>query len=164
MFIALGTFLFLSPENNEKLLQSVIEAIENNIVDGVIWANIKKNQESFPPNITLSNGKIISTSDIFDNKNPDIHMTSFAPQFAILNHTNTKIFLSHSGAGSVYESLYTGTPILALPITFDQPGNAERLELAGVALTLDKLNLNVNDILGKIEKIQKDEQIKINVK
>jgi hypothetical protein len=164
MFVALGSFLFLTPENNAKLLQSIIEATENGIVDGVIWANIIKNRESFPPNITLSNGKFISTSDIFENKNPNIHMTSFAPQFAILNHTNTKIFISHSGAGSAYESLYTGTPILALPITFDQPGNAEKLEAAGVALTLDKLNLNVNDILDKIERIQNDEQVQSSLK
>ncbi|RIA79928.1 Glycosyltransferase Family 1 protein, partial [Glomus cerebriforme] len=135
-----------------------------NIIDGVIWANIKKNQESFPSNITLSDGRIIFTSDIFDNKNPNIRMESFAPQFSILNHTNTKLFLSHSGSGSVYESLYTGTPILALPITFDQPGTAEKLELAGVGLKLDKLNINVNDILYKIERIQKDEQIQTNIK
>ncbi|CAG8614809.1 uncharacterized protein OCT59_025516 [Rhizophagus irregularis] len=164
MFVALGSFLFLTPENNAKLLQSIIEATENGIVDGVIWANIVKNRESFPPSITLSNGRIISTSDIFENKNPNIHMASFAPQFAILNHTNTKLFLSHSGAGSAHESLYTGTPILALPITFDQPGNAEKLELAGVALTLDKLNLDVNDILDKIKRIQNDEQIQSSLR
>ncbi|GBB97790.1 hypothetical protein RclHR1_03070006 [Rhizophagus clarus] len=164
MFVALGSFLYLSPENNAKLLQSVIEAVENGIVDGVIWANIIKNRESFPSNITLSNGRVISTSDIFENKNPNIHMASFAPQFAVLNHTNTKLFLSHTGAGSAYESLYTGTPILALPITFDQPGNAEKLELAGVALTLDKINLNVNDILDKIKRILNDDQILSNTK
>ncbi|CAG8448700.1 13113_t:CDS:10 [Rhizophagus irregularis] len=144
MFVALGSFLFLSSENYAKLLQSIIEVIENNIVDGVIWANIEKYRESFPSNITLSDGRTISTSNLFDNKNSNIFMTSFAPQFSILNHTNTKIFLSHSGSGSVYESLYAGTPLLSLPITYDQPGNAEKLELAGVALTLDKTNLEPN--------------------
>ncbi|CAB5369309.1 unnamed protein product [Rhizophagus irregularis] len=164
MFVALGSFLFLSSENYAKLLQSIIEVIENNIVDGVIWANIEKYRESFPTNITLSDGRTISTSNLFDNKNSNIFMTSFAPQFSILNHTNTKIFLSHSGSGSVYESLYAGTPLLSLPITYDQPGNAEKLELAGVALTLDKTNLEVKDILNKIEKILNDEQIRINTK
>ena len=94
MFVALGSVLYLSPENNEKLLQSIAESIENNIIDGVIWGNIKKHQKDFPPTITLSNGKIISTSDIFNNKDPNIYITSFTPQLAILNHTNTKIFLS----------------------------------------------------------------------
>ncbi|GBC02649.1 hypothetical protein RclHR1_04730010 [Rhizophagus clarus] len=164
MFVALGSYLFLSAENNAKLLQSIIEVIENNIVDGVIWANIEKYRESFPSSITLSDGRIISTSNIFDNKNPNIFMTSFAPQFSILNHTNTKIFLSHSGSGSIYESLYAGTPILALPITYDQPGNAEKLESAGVALTLDKTNLDVNDIVNKVERILNDEQIQISTK
>ena len=164
MFVALGTFLFLSPENNAKLLQSLIEATENNIVDGVIWANIKKNQQSFPSNITLSDGRIISTADVFNNKYPNIHIASYAPQLAILNHTNTKIFLSHCGSGSIYESLYTGTPILALPIIFDQLGNADKLVSAGVSLKLDKLDLQVNDIVEKIELIQKDEKIQNNIK
>jgi hypothetical protein len=164
MFVALGTFLFLSPENNAKLLQSLVEAIENNIIDGAIWGNIKKKQKLFPPNVTLSDGRIISTSDIFDNKYPHIHIELYTPQFAILNHTNTKIFLSHAGPGSAYESLFTGTPILALPIAFDQLGNSDKLVSAGVALKLDKLNLRVNDILDKIEFLQKDEQTQINLK
>ena len=161
MFVALGSFLFVSPENNAKLLQSIVESIENNIIDGVIWGNIK---EEFIPTITLSNGKIISTSDIFNNKDPNIYIASYAPQFAILNHTNTKIFLSHAGPGSLHESLYTGTPVLALPISFDQPGFADRVVSAGAGLLLDKLDLRVDDTLDKIEQIQKDEQIQINTK
>src|SRR5436305_9834845 len=105
MFVALGTFLYLSPENNAKLLQSLIEAIENKIIDEAIWDNIKKKQQLFPSNITLSDGRIISTSDVFNNKYPNINIASYIPQFAILNHTNTKIFLSHTGSGSTYESL-----------------------------------------------------------
>ena len=164
MFVALGTFLYLSTENNGKLLQSLVEAIENNIIDGAIWGNIKKKQNLFPSNVTLSDGRIISTSDIFDNKYPNIHIALYAPQFAILNHTNTKIFLSHVGSGSIYESMFTGTPILALPIAFDQLGNADKLVSAGVGLKLDKLDLQVDDILDKIERLQKDERIQINAK
>src|ERR1041385_3372076 len=143
MFVALGTFLYLSPENNAKLLQSLIEAIEHDIIDGAIWGNIKEKQQSFPSNLTLSDGRIISTSDVFDNKYPNIHIASYIPQFSILNHTNTKIFLSHCGSGSTYETLFTGTPVLSLPIAFDQFGNADKLVSAGVALKLDKLDLRV---------------------
>ncbi|RIA88846.1 Glycosyltransferase Family 1 protein [Glomus cerebriforme] len=89
---------------------------------------------------------------LLPNKNPNISMESFAPQFSILNHTNTKLFLSHSGSGSVYESLYTGTPILALPITFDQPVTAEKLELNLLELAnrLVLLNINFVSVRGRI--------------
>ncbi|CAI2181915.1 6514_t:CDS:2 [Funneliformis geosporum] len=164
MFVALGTHIYLTPENNMKLLQSVVETVENNVVDGVIWSLVQTKKEDFPPSITLLDGRNISTLDVLNNKYPNIHITSYAPQFAILNHTNVKVFLSHAGSGSVYESLFTGTPILALPISLDQPGNAEKLVLAGVALRLDKYNLQVNEVLDKAEILQKDETIQINVK
>ena len=68
------------------------------------------------------------------------------------------------GAGSSHESLYTGTPMLMLPFGGDQLGNAEKLKLAGTALTLNKLNLNVNDIVSKIDLLLKDENVKKNSK
>jgi hypothetical protein len=40
----------------------------------------------------------------------------------------------------------------------------KKLESAGVALTLDKTNLDVKDIINKVEKILNDEQIQINIK
>ena len=101
--------------------------------------------------MTLSDGRIISTSDVFDNKYLNIRITSYIPQFDILNHTNTKIFLSHTGSGSTYESLFTGKSILALPIILDQFGDADKLVSAGVALKLDKM-----------ERLQKDERIQVN--
>ncbi|CAI2167942.1 17259_t:CDS:2 [Funneliformis geosporum] len=164
MFVALGTHLYLTPENNAKLLQSIVETVENNIVDGVIWSLVQTKKEDFPPSITLSDGRNISTLDVLNNKNPNIHIIPYAPQFAILNHTNVKVFLSHVGAGSVYESLYTGTPILAFPISLEQPSNADRLVLAGVALRLNKFNFKVHEVLDFAERLQKDENIQINVK
>ncbi|CAG8478751.1 9009_t:CDS:2 [Funneliformis caledonium] len=164
MFVALGTHIYLTPENNMKLLQSLVETVENDIVDGVIWSLGKTNKDEFEPSITLSNGRTISTMDVLNNKYPNVHITSYAPQFTILNHKNVKVFLSHVGSGSIYESLYTGTPILALPISLDQPSNADKLVLAGVALRLNKYNLQVSEVLDKAERLQKNETIQLNVK
>ena len=43
-------------------------------------------------------------------------------------------------------------------------GSAEKLKLAGVALTLNKLNLDVDDIVSKMDILLKDENVKKNVK
>ncbi|CAG8837675.1 32129_t:CDS:1, partial [Racocetra persica] len=101
---------------------------------------------------------------ILNNQNPNIHITPYAPQFELLNHTNVKVFLSHAGKGSSNEALYTATPVLSLPIAFDQVGNAEALEASGVALTLSKHDLQVEDIILKIEKLLNDDSFKLNAK
>ena len=69
---------------------------------------------------------------------------------AILNYTNTKVFLTHGGANSIHETLYTGTRALILPLTADQYGNAQRIESAGcTVVALDKYHLSVSEIVDK---------------
>ncbi|CAG8484889.1 9241_t:CDS:1 [Acaulospora colombiana] len=164
MFVSFGVLVYTTPENNAILLSSFVEAIDQGIIDGVIWSLGQTSHSDFPGNITLSNGTIIESSYILHNKHPHIYITDFAPQFALLNQTNVKLFFSHGGTGSTHESIYTAKPMLLLPIAFDQMGNAEKLENAGVGLTVSKFNLNVQDIHNKIKKLQTDESIQVNVR
>ncbi|RIB21621.1 Glycosyltransferase Family 1 protein [Gigaspora rosea] len=164
MYIALGTYVYTTTNNYVILLQSALELINHNILDGVIWATVKFNESELPSTFTLSTGDVIPTSNLLDNLYPHIHITKFAPQFAILSHENTKVFLSHGGIGSSHESMYTATPMLVLPIAFDQPGNAERLELSGMALKLSKLDLKIDDIESKVIKLMNEKRFKMNAK
>ncbi|CAG8710268.1 21818_t:CDS:2, partial [Cetraspora pellucida] len=160
MYFALGTNVFTSPQNIAILLKSCLELINHNIIDGVIWATVRTNVTEL---MSLSDVDF-PLSDILNNNYPHILITKFAPQFAILSHENTKVFLSHGGASSSHESIYTATPMLILPIMGDQPGNAEKLELAGMALRLSKLNLSVDDIVLKIKRLLSEEGFKKNAK
>ncbi|EXX63029.1 uncharacterized protein OCT59_003750 [Rhizophagus irregularis] len=163
LYIAFGGRFFTTTENNNKILQSIIEIINKNMIDGVIWALVMTSKNDFSPTLNLSNGLQVQTSSILNNEHPHIHITNFAPQFAVLNHTNTKLFFSHGGAGSIHESLFTGTPMLVLPIGGDQMGNAQKLKSAGVALSLNKFTLDVNDIITKINFLLNDNDVKKNV-
>ncbi|CAG8535100.1 7800_t:CDS:2, partial [Scutellospora calospora] len=162
MYIALGTAAYTTPKNFVIVLQSALELINSNILDGVIWATVRFNESDLPSTFTLSNGDIISTSNLSNNLYPHIYITKYAPQFAILSHENTKVFLSHAGVGSSHESMYTATPMLLLPIGFDQPGNAGKLELTGMALLLSKLDLRVDDIVSKVKRLMFEKSFKIN--
>ena len=44
--------------------------------------------------------------------------------------------VTHAGLNTVLDALEAGVPMLALPIAFDQPGVAARIEHAGVGLRL----------------------------
>ncbi|CAG8792356.1 40954_t:CDS:2 [Gigaspora margarita] len=121
MYFALGTNVFTSPQNIVTLLKSCIELINQNIIDGVIWATVKTNITEL---MSFSNG----------------------------------------GASSSHESIYTATPMLVLPIMGDQFGNAEKLELAGIALRLSRLNITFDDTVLKIKRLLSDESFKNNAK
>ena len=164
LYVAFGTHFFTTTENNNKILQSLVEAINQNLFDGVIWALVQTSKDDFSPTLTLNDGTKIQTSTILNNEIPNIHISKFVPQFAILNNTNTKLFLSHGGAGSSHESLYNGIPMLILPFGGDQMGNSEKLKSSGIALTLSRFNLNVNEILSKMKLLLNDENVKKNLK
>ncbi|CAG8632843.1 4225_t:CDS:2, partial [Scutellospora calospora] len=104
--------VYTSPKNYAIILQSALELIKSNILDGVIWATTRFNESELPSTFALSN-------------------------------EYQSVFKSWS-VGSSHESIYTATPMLLLPIAFDQPGNAEKLELTGMALQLSKLDLKVD--------------------
>ncbi|MDB5884039.1 MAG: putative zeaxanthin b-glucosyltransferase, Glycosyltransferase Family 1 [Polaromonas sp.] len=59
-------------------------------------------------------------------------VTGFAPQRAALARADAAV--SHAGLNTVLDALEAGTPVLALPIAFDQPGVAARLVHGGAGL------------------------------
>ncbi|GBC09746.1 hypothetical protein RclHR1_09090004 [Rhizophagus clarus] len=162
LYVAFGARLNTTTETNNKILQSLVEVINKKLVDGIIWKLPEASMDNLSPTLNLADGTQIQTLPIVNNEHPQFLITKFTPQFAILNHTNTKLFFNHGGVGSVHEALYTGTPILTLPFGNDQLGNAQKLKTAGVALSLDKHNLDVNDIVNKIDFLLKDEHVKKN--
>jgi MGT family glycosyltransferase len=58
---------------------------------------------------------------------------AFAPQAAALARADAVV--SHAGLNTVMDAVVAQTPILALPIAFDQPGVAARIRHAGVGLS-----------------------------
>ena len=60
-------------------------------------------------------------------------VTGFAPQAAALARADAVV--SHAGLNTVMDAMLARTPILALPIAFDQPGVAARVVHAGVGVS-----------------------------
>ncbi|WP_346796509.1 glycosyltransferase [Halomonas sp. Bachu 37] len=59
-------------------------------------------------------------------------VTSFFPQRAVLSRADAVI--THGGLNTVMDALLARTPMLVLPLAFDQPGVATRVQHAGVGL------------------------------
>jgi zeaxanthin glucosyltransferase len=76
-----------------------------------------------------------------------------APQLELLDRA--KIVITHAGPNTVLETLMLGKPMLALPITLDQPAVAARLARLGVAEVLSTEGRSVQQIRAGLIKIQK---------
>jgi MGT family glycosyltransferase len=79
-----------------------------------------------------------------------------APQLELLDKASLAI--THAGLNTALESLARGVPMVAMPITNDQPGVARRLEWLGVAevitparLTAARLRRAIDRVLGEPE-------------
>ena len=60
---------------------------------------------------------------------------SYVPQRAVL--ARASLAITHAGFNTVMDALSFGVPMVALPITFEQPATGARLERAGVARVLN---------------------------
>jgi zeaxanthin glucosyltransferase len=80
-------------------------------------------------------------------------IVGYAPQLALLQRAT--LLITHAGLNTALEALMLGIPMVAIPITHDQPGVAARIEHIGVGeqvalkkLTAEKLRSAVQRVLG----------------
>jgi zeaxanthin glucosyltransferase len=78
-------------------------------------------------------------------------ITDFAPQRAVLARAD--VVITHAGLNTVLDALEAGTPMLALPIAFDQPGVAARVEHAGVGLRLNPKRLTNTALTSALRRL-----------
>lgn len=79
-------------------------------------------------------------------------VVEYAPQLEVISRASLTI--THAGLNTVLDSLSCGVPLVAIPITFEQPGNAARVRWSGAGkvipvsqLTVDKLRTAIQQVL-----------------
>ncbi|QUS37324.1 glycosyltransferase [Falsirhodobacter algicola] len=78
----------------------------------------------------------------------------FVPQEAVLDRAD--LCITHAGLNTAMEALMRGVPMLAVPIAFDQPGVAARLDHHGVALRQNRRTLTVDGAERQIRRLLHD--------
>ena len=74
-----------------------------------------------------------------------------APQLELLKQTS--VCITHAGLNTALESLAQGVPLVAIPVTYDQPAVAARIahKQTGVVISLDKLTADhLSSLLDKV--------------
>lgn len=75
------------------------------------------------------------------------------PQNDLLGHPKTRMFVSHGGTNGIYEAIYHGVPVLALPLLFDQFDNVMRLQVRGAARVLQAATLTEEEFLEALKDV-----------
>ncbi len=78
-------------------------------------------------------------------------VVSYAPQLEVL--AKASLTLTHAGLNTVLDSLACGVPLVAIPITYEQPAIASRIRWTGVGEALSLKHLSVPKLRQTIEKI-----------
>ena len=86
---------------------------------------------------------------------PNIRVASWieSPR-AVLAHPNVRVFVSHCGINSVYESMTAGTPVVGIPMLSDQRDMAARVADAGVGLWMDKTRFTAAELRAAIDRVR----------
>ena len=78
-------------------------------------------------------------------------VVSYAPQLEVL--ARARLTLTHAGLNTVLDSLSCGVPLVAIPITYEQPAIASRIRWAGVGEVLSLKKLGVFQLKQLIERV-----------
>ncbi|WP_157859443.1 glycosyltransferase [Chryseobacterium angstadtii] len=107
----------------------------------------------------------ISVGNLYDNyvhyNSDKIAVHRWLPQMAFLKQT--EIAILHGGMGGIKESIMNGTPMIVFPLGLDQFENANRVEANGLGAKITAHSLNVETLASKINEIQNNKDIKLNL-
>lgn len=78
-------------------------------------------------------------------------MVNYAPQLELLQRA--ALVITHAGMNTVLEALSCGVPIVAIPITNDQPGVAARLRWSGAGERVPLWQLSVPLLKSSIQRV-----------
>ncbi|MBG1260935.1 glycosyltransferase [Nostoc commune] len=87
-------------------------------------------------------------------------VVSYAPQLELLK--KAALVITHGGACTVLESLTNGVPMVAIPITDDQPGVGARLTWTGAGEVVSLSRLNTPKLRSAIQRVLKEDSYKKN--
>jgi len=78
-------------------------------------------------------------------------VVEYAPQREVI--ARASLTITHGGLNTIMDSLSYGVPLVAIPITFEQPGSGARIQAAGVGEVILVSQLTVERLRAAIQKV-----------
>ncbi len=106
--------------------------------------------EGLDPQLVLSLGGNMDP-ETFSGTTGNPIVVKFAPQLELLERA--ALCITHAGLNTALESLACGVPMVAIPITNDQPGVAARIAWCGVGESMTPRRLTADRLSAAIQKV-----------
>lgn len=100
--------------------------------------------------VVLSVGTTIAPESLAPAR-PNTIVVQRAPQLELLKLAT--LCVTHAGMNTTLEALAQGVPLVAIPITNDQPGVAARILASGTGLFLPLAQLNAETLRGLVDEV-----------
>ncbi|CAH2207508.1 jg27693 [Pararge aegeria aegeria] len=94
----------------------------------------------------------------------NIRLYNWLPQQDLLGHPKIKVFITHGGLLSMFETVYHAVPIISIPVFCDHDSNAAKAELDGYAKKLDLQYLTSDKLYKAIKEVINEPKYKLQVK
>ncbi|XP_043672530.1 UDP-glucosyltransferase 2-like [Vespula pensylvanica] len=138
--------------NNLKPLPKALQEFVDNASNGFIYVSLGTNvhPDMFPENLkniffnTLSNlpVKVVwKFTEDFRKISDNIYIAKWFPQQEILAHPNLKLFIYQGGLQSTEEAVYSGVPLVGIPVLADQDMQVNKMVSLGVCKKVDILEI-----------------------
>lgn len=89
-------------------------------------------------------------------------VVEYAPQLEVL--AKASLTITHGGLNTVLDSLSHGVPLVAIPITFEQPGTGARIRWTGVGEVISLNQLSVSKLGTAIQRVLMEETYQNNAR
>lgn len=153
-FVNMGTIAILNDQKLYEMLLALVNGAKSG--DGAssfrsIWRLSPKQQLELIHRLKIPGDQTLNDWLKDQNLSHNMYVTSWvSSQQALLEHENVKVFVSHCGCNSVMEAGVVGVPLVCIPSFADQVDMAIRGEEQGVAIFLDKFELDAAGLSNAI--------------
>lgn len=141
----------------QPLIYASMGTIQNQLIG--IFRDIAEACAGLDAQLVISLGGGSSTESLPELPGSPL-VVEYAPQLELLKRTTLTI--THAGMNTTLESLSNGVPMVAIPITNDQPGVAARIAWTGTGEVVPLARLSVPRLQGAIERVLTEESYKKN--
>ncbi|KHN78140.1 Putative UDP-glucuronosyltransferase ugt-50 [Toxocara canis] len=86
----------------------------------------------------------------------NVHYFKWIDQVNILKHPSTKAFITHAGANSMIEAMFSAVPLVCIPLFGDQYYNAVVATRKNVAVFVDKTTITSDKLIDALDKVLND--------
>ena len=143
----------------EPIVYASMGTLQNGLID--IFRSITQAAVGLPGlQFVLAVGGQLDPNEL-GGVSANVLVVNHAPQIEILKRSS--LCITHAGLNTVLESLSSGVPMLALPLTNDQPGVAARIANKNVGVAMSPDQASRGNFVATIKRVLGDSSIRSNV-